>query len=134
MTSVPPSLQHISAISLFVEDLQAAKLFYHDVFGVAPVYEDASSVAVKFGPVIVNLLSVESAPEIVAPGVVAPRDAGSRFELSIWVDDVDAVYAALRARGVSPLTGPIDRPWGMRTVNFVDPGGHSWEVAQKLDV
>jgi hypothetical protein len=26
----------------------------------------------------------------VAPGNVAPRDAGSRFQLSIWVGDVDA--------------------------------------------
>ncbi|HET8832739.1 MAG TPA: hypothetical protein VFN86_11735 [Casimicrobiaceae bacterium] len=29
------ALEHISAISLFVEDLQAAKAFHVDVFGVA---------------------------------------------------------------------------------------------------
>lgn len=126
-------LNHVSAISLFVEDVAAAKAFYLDVFGVAVVYEDAVSAALKFGPLIVNLLHTGSAPEIIAPGVVAPREAGSRFQLSIWVPDVDAVCAQLQQRGVALLAGPVNRPWGMRTANFVDPAGHGWEVAQQLD-
>ncbi|MYM94451.1 VOC family protein [Duganella vulcania] len=126
-------LNHISAISLFVEDVAAAKAFYVDVFGAPVVYEDAVSAALKFDTLIVNLLHTGSAPEIIAPGVVAPREAGSRFQLSIWVPDVDAVCAHLRQRGVTLLAGPVNRPWGMRTANFVDPAGHSWEVAQQLE-
>ncbi len=42
------SLKHISAMSLFVEDLQAAKTFYQEVFGVTVIFEDESSVAVRF--------------------------------------------------------------------------------------
>ena len=125
------SLHHISAISLFVEDLRAAKAFYAEVFGVAVLFEDAASVAFKFDNLIVNLLRVEDAHEIVAPGAVAARDAGARFQLAIWVPDVDAVCARLRERGVA-LNGPIDRPWGMRTANFVDPAGHGWEVGQRV--
>lgn len=125
-------LNHLSAISLFVEDLQAAKAFYLDVFGVPVVYEDANSVAVQFDNLIINLLHVANAPEIIAPGVVAPREAGSRFQISIWVPDVDAVCARLRERGVTLLNGPVDRRWNMRTANFVDTAGHSWEVAQQL--
>jgi catechol 2,3-dioxygenase-like lactoylglutathione lyase family enzyme len=125
-------LNHLSAISLFVEDLQSAKAFYLDVFGVQVVYEDANSVAVRFDNLIVNLLHVANAPEIIVPGVVAPRESGSRFQISIWVPDVDAVCARLRERGVTLLNGPVDRPWNMRTANFVDPAGHSWEVAQQL--
>ena len=30
------------------------------------------------------------------------------------------------------LRGPADRPWGMRTVTFADPGGHIWEIAQEI--
>jgi len=126
-----PAIDHLSAISLFVEDLPAARAFYRDVFGAPTVFEDESSVAFRFGALIVNLLRVEDAPELVAPGKVGARDAGSRFQLSIWVDDVDAVCSALRIRGVTALTGPLDRPWGMRTANFTDPAGHSWEVAQR---
>ncbi len=125
------TLKHINAISLFVEDLQATSAFYREVFGVAILFEDESSVAVKFDNLVVNLLRVEDAREIVDPGAVATRDSGSRFQLSIWVDDVDAVCTQLRKRGVE-LLGPRDRPWGMRTANFIDPAGHSWEVAQKI--
>lgn len=127
-----PPLRHISAISLFVENLQAAKAFYQEVFGVEVIFEDESSVAVGFENVIVNLLRVESARELVEPGLVAERESGSRFQLSIWVEDVDAVCAQLRERGVALLTGPRDRPWGMRTATFVDPAGHSWEIGQRI--
>jgi uncharacterized glyoxalase superfamily protein PhnB len=33
---------------------------------------------------------------------------------------------------VEVITGPADRPWGMRTVTFADPAGHIWEIAQGL--
>jgi len=126
------TLENISAVSLFVEDLDAAKTFYQQVFGVPVIFEDESSAAVGFANVIVNLLRVENAQELVEPGVVARRDSGSRFQLSIWVDDVDEVCRELHKRGMPSLSGPRDRPWGMRTANFVDPGGHSWEIAQKI--
>lgn len=127
------SLKHINAISLFVEDLPSAKAFYQQVFSVEVIFEDDSSVAVRFENLIVNLLRVENASEIIEPGVVAKSGSGSRFQLSIWVDDVDTVCVELQKRGVKHLTGPINRPWGMRTANFVDPAGHSWEIGQKID-
>ena len=126
------SIAHINAITLFVEDLQAAKRFYVEVFGAPVIFEDESSVAIRFENLIVNLIDVESAHEIVEPGAVATRDAGSRFLLSIWVQDVDAVCVELQKRGVKLLTGPRNRPWGMRTANFVDPAGHAWEIGQRF--
>ena len=47
---MPAPLAHIGAISLFVEDLAAARQFYQDVFEVEIVYADAVSVAVRFEP------------------------------------------------------------------------------------
>jgi uncharacterized glyoxalase superfamily protein PhnB len=58
--------------------------------------------------------------------------AGSRFQLTIWVDDADAVCTELASRGVSLLNGPMDREWGMRTAAFTDPDGHIWEVAARI--
>jgi catechol 2,3-dioxygenase-like lactoylglutathione lyase family enzyme len=125
-------MQHISAISLFVEDLPAARAFYLDVFGVPVEYEDDNCTVVKFENVLINLLQIAHAPQIVAPAAVAPREAGSRFQLSIWVADMQAVYERLQQRGIA-LNGPLDRPWGLRTINFTDPAGHSWEVGQQLE-
>jgi catechol 2,3-dioxygenase-like lactoylglutathione lyase family enzyme len=129
---VSESVKNISAISLFVEDLAEAKSFYRDVFDVEVVFEDESSACVKFDNLLINLLQVSEAQALVDPGLVAGPEAGSRFQLSIWVENVDAVCADLEKRGVKLLNGPINRDWGMRTANFVDPAGNSWEVAQQM--
>ncbi len=120
----------ISAITLFVEDLESAKQFYGNVFGLPVVFEDNNSTVFKFGDTLVNLLKITEAKELVEPAKVANREAGSRFVFTITVDDVDAMCAKLTARGVKLLNGPMDRPWGIRTASFVDPGGHIWEIAK----
>jgi uncharacterized glyoxalase superfamily protein PhnB len=129
--SMTSTLAHLSAISLFVEKLAEAKQFYQLVFDAAVVYEDEVSVALRFDNVILNLLHVGSAGVLIEPGKVAPISAGIRCQFSIWIDDVDARCAELVTKGVKLLTGPRDQPWGMRTATFVDPAGHSWELAQK---
>jgi catechol 2,3-dioxygenase-like lactoylglutathione lyase family enzyme len=120
----------ISAITLFVEDLDAAKQFYREVFGLPVAFEDDDSAVFKFSNTLVNLLKTTAATELIDPAAVATRDAGSRFQLTIEVDDVDAKCAELASRGVQLLNGPIDRPWGVRTASFRDPGGHIWEIAK----
>ena len=130
--AVSGSLNNVSAMSLFVEDVPATKQFYRDVFDVPVVFEDEVSAALRFDNLIINLLQASAASGLVAPAAVASTEAGCRFQLSVWVEDVDAVCADLTQRGVSLLTGPEDKPWGMRTATFTDPAGHSWEVAQGL--
>jgi lactoylglutathione lyase len=121
----------ISAISLFVDDVAASKTFYSNLFGVSPINEDEVSAAFRFGETVINLLHRGSAGEIVAPERVGARGEGSQFQLTVWLDDVEAIAAELRRRGIA-FNGPIDRPWGLRTINFADPSGHSWEVAQRI--
>lgn len=120
----------IHAITLFVEDLEAARQFYQKVFGLPVTFEDAHSAVFKFGNTLINLLTIAEAPGLIAPATVASRDAGSRFQFTIEVDDVDAMCAELTSRGVEVLNGPMDRPWGIRTASFRDPGGHIWEIAK----
>ena len=83
----------------------------------------------KLGTVLINLLEISQADELVNPAKVAGPEAGSRMIFTIPVDDVDDICARLTARGVELLNGPMDRPWGVRTASFKDPGGHIWEVA-----
>jgi len=119
----------IGAITLFVEDLEEAKRFYQEVFDLATKYEDDTSAVFDFHNTLVNLLVIREAPELITPGVVAPRDAGARMQFTIEVDDVDATCDHLKRRGVTLLNGPMDRPWGIRTASFADPAGHIWEIA-----
>jgi len=119
----------IFAVTLFVEDLDAARRFYGDVFGLPVAFEDDNSAVFDFGNTIINLLKATEAPGLIEPAAVAPIDAGARAQFTIQVEDVDAMCAELAKRGVELLNGPIDRPWGIRTASFRDPGGHIWEIA-----
>jgi catechol 2,3-dioxygenase-like lactoylglutathione lyase family enzyme len=120
----------ISAITLFVEDLDASKGFYRDVFGVPMTYEDEASAVFEFGNTMINLLKATEAVELIAPAPVGAADAGPRMQFTMTVDDVDATCEELRRRGVELLNGPMDRPWGIRTASFRDPAGHIWEIAK----
>ena len=122
--------QGIQTITLFVKELADAKQFYQTVFGLPVVFEDDDSAVLRFGDTLVNLLKITAAGELVEPAAVASREAGVRFVFTIGVDDVDAMCAELTRRGVELLNGPMDRPWGVRTASFRDPGGHVWEIAK----
>lgn len=122
----------IDAITLFVEDLEQSKLFYQKVFGLPVFFEDRNSAVFKFANTLINLLVTRAANDLIEPGLVASPTAGSRFQLTIPVDDVDAMCAELKAGGVELLNGPMNRVWGVRTASFQDPGGHIWEIAQPL--
>jgi lactoylglutathione lyase len=124
--------RNVDFITVFVEDLKSTKSFYQEVFGLSVVFEDDVSAVFKFGNMGINLLEIPAARELIDPGTVASREAGSRFQFTISVDDVDAICTELNKRGVALLNGPMNRPWGIRTASFTDPGGHIWEIAQQL--
>jgi catechol 2,3-dioxygenase-like lactoylglutathione lyase family enzyme len=120
----------IFAITLFTEDLEQAKEFYQNVFGLPIDFEDSNSAVFRFGGTLVNLLRITEARELIEPAKVANRESGARHVFTISVDDVDAMCADLVHRGVELLNGPMDRPWGIRTASFMDPAGHIWEIAK----
>ncbi|MGZ4337517.1 MAG: VOC family protein [Gaiellaceae bacterium] len=126
------TLESVGAITLFVEDPRRSQSFYEEVFALPVIWEDEDSAVFRFENTLVNLLKMSAARDLIEPGSVASREAGSRFQLTIWVDDADAVSEELAKHGVELLNGPMDREWGVRTASFTDPDGHIWEIAQKL--
>jgi catechol 2,3-dioxygenase-like lactoylglutathione lyase family enzyme len=122
----------IETVTLFVDDLPAARTFYLEVFGRPVHFEDPESAVFKFGSLLINLLDAKAAGELVDPAAVGQAKAFVTAVLTIPVEDVDAVVEQVQARGVAILNGPVDRPWGVRTASFRDPGGHVWEVAGPL--
>lgn len=131
MTTFTPAL---SAVTLLVDDLDVAREFYTRTFDLQPDWTDEVSVGFNFSSIIVNLLLSAEGERLVEPAKVGHRESGARGQLSIWVDDIDGVAEVLASRGVVLDTDIRDQPWGMRTLTFRDPDGHSWEVAQDLSV
>jgi catechol 2,3-dioxygenase-like lactoylglutathione lyase family enzyme len=122
--------KRIFAINLLVADLERSKTFYRDAFGMLPLDEEEDSVLFRFGDTFVMLRH--------DPAYRPPTDEALGLALqgvgqfAIVVEDVAAVGAELEDRGVTLISGPADRPWGMRTITFADPGGYTWAIAQDL--
>jgi lactoylglutathione lyase len=50
--------------------------------------------------------------------------AGHRVELCVYVEDVDATFAAAGLAGFETVTPPADMPWGERVAWLADPDGN----------
>jgi catechol 2,3-dioxygenase-like lactoylglutathione lyase family enzyme len=122
--------KRIGAMTLFVPDLDRARQFYQDVFGLDAQPMDDDTIVLRFEGTYLFLHTAAAAQEPLPEVLAEARKGAGQF--AIIVGDVDAVCAELAGRGVSLLSGPADRPWGMRTVTFADPGGHIWEIAQEI--
>ena len=72
----------ISAITLFVDDLEAAKEFYDRAFGIPIYFQDPNSAVYNFGNTLINLLQSTEAPDLIAPAAVAPAEAGARVQFT----------------------------------------------------
>jgi catechol 2,3-dioxygenase-like lactoylglutathione lyase family enzyme len=115
------------AITLFIDDLESSIDFYGNKLGLELVFQDESSALYKCSNTYVNLL-IKSAVELVAPEPVGTNN-GVTAVYTLPFMDVDKAAEELVEAGVKLLNGPIDRPWGVRTVSFQDPSGHTWEIA-----
>jgi catechol 2,3-dioxygenase-like lactoylglutathione lyase family enzyme len=122
----------ISAITLFVEDVDEAKAFYQRVFDLPVMHADSEGAMFGFEQTYLFLTKSAAAPKMIAPAAAGKPGNGPRHVFAIIVDDVDAVCAELATKGVQLLNGPDDRDWGMRTANFQDPDGYVWEIAQEI--
>ncbi|HLU97707.1 MAG TPA: VOC family protein [Thermobifida alba] len=54
---------------------------------------------------------------------------GVRFEMFVFVVEVDAVVEQLRRKGVPVLREPADMPWGERVAYVADPDGNPVGIA-----
>lgn len=75
---------------------------------------------------------------------LSSSDGGNRSVIAVMVDDVDAVFRKLRARGLqtpgdpdAPAQevhqGPLDQTWGTREFYVEDPDGNSVRFTQVIE-
>jgi lactoylglutathione lyase len=55
---------------------------------------------------------------------------GVRFEMFVYVDDLDPLVERFRAGGGRVLRDPADMPWGERVAYVADPDGNPVGLAQ----
>jgi lactoylglutathione lyase len=119
---------------LVVSDLERARSFYTDVLG-ATLYREygGTSAVLSFAGNWLLLVTgggpTKDKPDVVFAPPSDPNTVSS--ELTIRVPDCRDAYEALRARGASFLTPPVD--WGGEIRCFFrDPDGHLLEISQAV--
>ena len=115
---------------LFVADYRRARDFYQNVMGLECLHgTDGVDAYFKIGPDGLLLIAHDTADDLLSPADVDhERARGGRFVMATAVDDVDAAYEELRARGAEFIRVPGDRHWGLRCAHFKDPDGNIWEI------
>ncbi len=77
------------------------------------------------------IMLADQAPEI---GFLSPRTiGGTPVTLSVYVEDVDAVFDKAVAAGATVLRAVEDQFYGDRSGQFEDPFGHRWNVASHVE-
>jgi catechol 2,3-dioxygenase-like lactoylglutathione lyase family enzyme len=118
----PLGLDHVV---LRVRDQAASERFYVDVLGCTVDHVNApiSLVQLRFGQALIDLLPADGPP---------PEGRGlDHVCLSIRCDDLPAVAAALRARGVTVESDVVQRrgAWGDGPSLYIrDPDGYRLEL------
>lgn len=123
--------KRIMAINLIVGDLDRSKAFYRESFALTPEHEEDDVAVFRFKDTYVMLQRDPGHQDVPAREALALAEKGVG-QYAIVVEDADAVRAELEGHGVTVISGPADRDWGMRTFTFADPGGYVWEIAQEL--
>ncbi len=119
---------------LFVRDLARCLTFYRDTLGLQVTHSDPDSVAFQMENQYLLLLEVSAAADLIRSEAKALSiEGGPRVLLAVGVEDVDAAYEGLMAKGVTFLRPPTNQPWGLRTAHFADPEGNLWEINQSIE-
>jgi uncharacterized glyoxalase superfamily protein PhnB len=127
-------INEIIATVVFVRDLARCTAFYRDTLKLPYTGSDANSSTFLLQERYLILLSVSGAADLLGSDSNELKiDGDPRVVLAAGVEDVDAAYEALSAKGVTFLRPPTDQRWGLRTAHFADPEGNLWEINQSIE-
>jgi PhnB protein len=135
---IPDGYPRISPY-LVVDDANAAIGFYTDVLGARERMrmggrpgdppDKVGHAALELGDSLIML--ADEFPEV---GAVSPRTiGGTPVSISVYVEDVDAVWAKALAAGATALREPENQFYGDRLGQFEDPWGHRWSIATHVE-
>jgi lactoylglutathione lyase len=110
---------------IYVTDVPRAVEFYSQNFGYQekfrfPDGDDAGYVGLSRNGSDLGIVDQRSPQQLIDRSI----GTGSKFELFIYVEDVDKQIEQLRSSGAKVLRDPEDMPWGERLAYAEDPEGN----------
>ena len=68
-----------------------------------------------------------------APNRAPASDGSTPVALYLYVENVDQTMERAVSRGAKVLMAAANQPWGDRIAWFIDPAGHVWTVATRVE-
>lgn len=126
-----PALNAVVETAIYVADLDRARRFYEDVFGLRPMFHDERVVAYPIGPSVFLLFQQGTTDKPARPhgGLIPPHDGHGHlhFAFSIPAEALEAWRERLHARGID-IEGEVKWPKGAHSLYFRDPDGNLAEL------
>jgi len=122
-------LAKLNDICLFVEHLEETERFYTAKLGFAVKRRQPGYIEFDFSGTTVTLWESRGVTAAIPEG--DRTGGGHHFMLAVRVprlQDVDAISATLKRRGVTFINDPQTYPWGARAAYFKDNNGNIWEI------
>ena len=105
-----------------VVDVAGAGAHYRDVLGFACEY--AAGEPPEFALYVRGACSI-MLRRVSDAALLRPNEAqGGTWDVFLWVDDLDAIYAELTSSGATIVYPPIVQPYGMREFAVRDSSGY----------
>jgi PhnB protein len=137
MAAVQPIPEEYPRVTpyLCVDGASAAIEFYAQVLGTTERMRiDMTDGKVGHAELQLGDALIMLADEFPELGVRSPKAfGGSPVTLSIYVEDVDAVFERAQRAGATVLRPLEDQSYGDRSGQFEDPFGHRWSVASRIE-
>lgn len=132
LTPVPynPSVPNRAFPVIYTDDVARLVRFY-TALGFEKTYQfppegEAGYVSLSRGESGLGITTTDSPRELAGIEV----GAGPRFEMFVYVDELDGCVDRLRRDGVRVLRDPREMPWGERLAYVSDPDGNPVALAQ----
>lgn len=113
-------IKSVWGVTVSVSNLKKATNFYERILGLNKKYEYSSYVGFKCGGLEIGL----------RPGRKTKGHVENTHSIEFFLDNVDAVFEALKKKGVVFVKEPHDEPWGGREASFLDPDGNLLKIMQ----
>ena len=123
-------ISKVNATLLMVKDFEASVKFYRDVLEFKIGDTSDGFMTFDIDDYTLAILDISMAAEMISEEAIQPsQDFIPRSLFAVFLDDADAEYERLKAKGVTFIKPPTTQPWGQRTAYFVDPDRNIWEIS-----
>ena len=130
---IPDDYPRVS-VGLSVDGAADAIAFYTSILGMTermriPMRDKIGHSELTLGDSLIMV--ADEFPEM---GFGSPkRLGGTPVNMSVYVEDVDATFAAAVAAGATELRPVVDQFYGDRSGTIEDPWGHHWHIATHIE-